>query len=131
MMRGTVVGSVWAARHAPGLDGQKLLLVAAKDAEGRHTGRLVVATDVLDARAGAPRQTITSSPTPASSVSAQTTRSSVGSEAAAPAAPGAATAAPGGRSPRRYGRTSSSFTPWACGHFTVDHTVPATRPRNI
>jgi microcompartment protein CcmK/EutM len=52
MMRGTVVGSVWAARHAPGLDGQKLLLVAAKDAAGRHTGRLVVATDVLDARAG-------------------------------------------------------------------------------
>lgn len=52
MIRGTVIGHVWAARHAPGLDGQKLLLVAAQDADGRPTGRLVVATDVLDARGG-------------------------------------------------------------------------------
>jgi microcompartment protein CcmK/EutM len=52
MMRGTVIGQVWAARHAPGLDGQKLLVVAARDAAGRPTGRLVVATDVLDARGG-------------------------------------------------------------------------------
>jgi microcompartment protein CcmK/EutM len=52
MMRGTIIGQVWAARHAPGLDGQKLLLVAARDAAGRATGRLVVATDVLDARGG-------------------------------------------------------------------------------
>jgi microcompartment protein CcmK/EutM len=52
MMRGTVIGQVWATRHAPGLDGQKLLLVAARDADGAATGRLVVATDVLDARAG-------------------------------------------------------------------------------
>ncbi len=52
MIRGTVVGQVWAARKARGLDGQKLLLVAAQDAEGRPSGRLVVAVDVLDARAG-------------------------------------------------------------------------------
>lgn len=52
MMRGTVIGQVWAARHAPGLDGQRLLVVAARDAAGRPTGRLVVATDVLDARGG-------------------------------------------------------------------------------
>ena len=52
MMRGTVIGQLWAARHAPGLDGQKLLLVAARDATGRATGRLVVAIDVLDARTG-------------------------------------------------------------------------------
>jgi microcompartment protein CcmK/EutM len=52
MMRGVVVGQVWGTRHAPGLDGQKLLLVAARDADGRLTGRLVVATDVLDARGG-------------------------------------------------------------------------------
>ena len=48
MMRGTIIGQVWATRHAPGLDGQKLLVVAARDAAGRPTGRLVVAIDVLD-----------------------------------------------------------------------------------
>ncbi|HLK89108.1 MAG TPA: EutN/CcmL family microcompartment protein [Polyangia bacterium] len=52
MIRGTVVGQVWATRKARGLDGQTLLLVAAQDAEGRPSGRLVVAVDVLDARAG-------------------------------------------------------------------------------
>jgi microcompartment protein CcmK/EutM len=48
MIRGTVVGQVWATRRAPGLDGQKLLLVAADDG----AGRLVVCSDTLDARAG-------------------------------------------------------------------------------
>lgn len=52
MIRGTVLGQVWATRKARGLDGQRLLLVAARDATGRSTGRVVVATDVLDARAG-------------------------------------------------------------------------------
>lgn len=52
MMRGTVIGHVWATRHAPGLDGQKLLLVAARDADGRASGRLVVASDILDTRGG-------------------------------------------------------------------------------
>jgi ethanolamine utilization protein EutN len=52
MIRGTVVGQVWATRKAHGLDGQKLLLVAARDADGHASGRLVVAVDVLDARAG-------------------------------------------------------------------------------
>jgi microcompartment protein CcmK/EutM len=52
MIRGTVIGQVWATRHAPGLAGQTLLLVAARDAAGRATGRLVVASDVLDARGG-------------------------------------------------------------------------------
>ena len=52
MIRGTVVGQVWATRKARGLEGQTLLLVAARDAEGRATGRLVVASDTLDARAG-------------------------------------------------------------------------------
>src|SRR4051812_22918045 len=78
-------------------------------------------------RAACPNATITSSPGPASSVSAQTTRSSVGSDAVEPSVG----AAPGARSPTRYGRTSSSFSPCAEGHFTVDQTVPATRPRNI
>ena len=52
MIRGTVVGQVWATRQAPGLDGRKLLLVAARDADGQPSGRLVVAVDVLDARGG-------------------------------------------------------------------------------
>lgn len=52
MIRGTVVGEVWATRKARGLDGRKLLLVAARDGGGRASGRLVVAVDVLDARAG-------------------------------------------------------------------------------
>lgn len=52
MIRGTVVGEVWATRKARGLDGRKLVLVAARDAEGRASGRLVVAVDTLDVRAG-------------------------------------------------------------------------------
>ena len=52
MIRGVVVGQVWGTRKARGLEGQKLLLVAAHDADGRPTGRLVVASDVLDARTG-------------------------------------------------------------------------------
>jgi microcompartment protein CcmK/EutM len=52
MIRGTVLGQVWATRQARGLDGQRLLVVAERDAAGAATGRLVVASDVLDARAG-------------------------------------------------------------------------------
>lgn len=52
MIRGTIVGTVWATRQARGLAGRKLVLVAARDAEGRASGRLVVAIDTLDADAG-------------------------------------------------------------------------------
>jgi microcompartment protein CcmK/EutM len=52
VIRGTVIGQVWATRKARGLDGQKLLLVSARDADGQATGRVVVAIDVLDAREG-------------------------------------------------------------------------------
>ena len=52
MIRGMVVGQVWATRKARGLDGRKLLVVAAHAADGRPTGRLVVAVDVLDAGVG-------------------------------------------------------------------------------
>jgi microcompartment protein CcmK/EutM len=52
VIRGTVVGQVWGTRKARGLHGQTLLLIAARDAEGNPSGRLVVAADVLDARAG-------------------------------------------------------------------------------
>lgn len=46
MMRGRVVGEVWATRKSAGLEGRKLLLV------GGQSDRLVVAVDTLDARAG-------------------------------------------------------------------------------
>jgi microcompartment protein CcmK/EutM len=52
MIRGTVVGQVWGTRKARGLEGRKLLLVAARDAAGQLSGRLVVAVDVLAADAG-------------------------------------------------------------------------------
>lgn len=47
MIRGTVKGQVWATKKAPGLEGQKLLLVAADGDD-----RLVVGVDTLDARKG-------------------------------------------------------------------------------
>ena len=52
MIRGTIIGNVWATRQAPGLTGRKLVLVAARDADGAASGRVVVAIDSLDARAG-------------------------------------------------------------------------------
>jgi microcompartment protein CcmK/EutM len=52
VIRGTIVGNVWATRKAPGLAGHKLVLVAALDADGAASGRVVVAIDTLDARAG-------------------------------------------------------------------------------
>jgi ethanolamine utilization protein EutN len=52
MIRGTVVGQVWATRQARGLDGHKLLVVAERDADGQASGRIVVAIDVLGAGPG-------------------------------------------------------------------------------
>jgi len=52
VIRGTIIGAVWATRQARGLAGRKLVLVAARDADGRSTGRVVVAIDTLDAGAG-------------------------------------------------------------------------------
>ena len=55
MIRGTIVGEVWATRKHPALAGAKLILVAEQelsDSGFSHTGRLVVARDRLDARAG-------------------------------------------------------------------------------
>ena len=55
MIRGRVMGEVWATKKAPRLAGRKLLLVAetcmTSDGE-RPTGRVVVATDLLDAGQG-------------------------------------------------------------------------------
>jgi microcompartment protein CcmK/EutM len=52
MIRGTIIGNVWATRQAAGLTGRKLVLVAARDADGAASGRVVVAIDTMDARAG-------------------------------------------------------------------------------
>jgi len=52
MIRGTLIGQVWATRQAPGIQGRKLVLVAARDGAGAPTGRVVVAIDTLDAAAG-------------------------------------------------------------------------------
>jgi microcompartment protein CcmK/EutM len=52
VIRGTIIGNVWATRQAAGLTGRKLVLVAARDADGAATGRVVVAIDTMDARAG-------------------------------------------------------------------------------
>ena len=47
MIRGTVVGQVWATRRAAGLDGSTLLLVRVE-----QTDRLVVCVDTMDAGVG-------------------------------------------------------------------------------
>ncbi len=52
MIRGTIIGNVWATRQTPGLTGRKLVLVAERDAAGHASGRVVVAIDTLDARSG-------------------------------------------------------------------------------
>jgi microcompartment protein CcmK/EutM len=52
VIRGTIIGNLWATRQAAGLTGSKLVLVAARDADGAASGRVVVAVDTLDARAG-------------------------------------------------------------------------------
>jgi ethanolamine utilization protein EutN len=55
VIRGRVLGEVWATRKAPRLSGKKLLLVAEMRVlpQGeRPTGRVVVATDLLDAGEG-------------------------------------------------------------------------------
>jgi len=52
MIRGKIIGQVWGARQVPGLEGRKLVLVAAQDAAQAPTGRLVVAIDTLGLRSG-------------------------------------------------------------------------------
>jgi ethanolamine utilization protein EutN len=52
VIRGTIIGTVWATRQARGLSGCKLVLVAERDADARPNGRVVVAIDTLDAAAG-------------------------------------------------------------------------------
>lgn len=47
MIRGRVIGEVWATRKAPGLDGRRLLIVGVD-----RQDRAMVAIDTLDARSG-------------------------------------------------------------------------------
>ena len=47
MLRGKVLGEVWATRKAPGLEGRRLLIVGVDGAD-----RAMVAIDTLDAREG-------------------------------------------------------------------------------
>ena len=47
MIRGRVIGEVWATRKLPGLEGRRMVLVAATGAD-----RVLVAYDTLDAREG-------------------------------------------------------------------------------
>jgi microcompartment protein CcmK/EutM len=47
VIRGRVVGDVWATRKAPGLGGRRLVLVAVAGQD-----RVMVAIDTLDSRAG-------------------------------------------------------------------------------
>jgi ethanolamine utilization protein EutN len=47
VIRGKVVGEVWATRKSEKLEGRRLLLVAVEDAD-----RVMVAVDTLDAREG-------------------------------------------------------------------------------
>ena len=56
MIKGVVLGEVWATRKHPRVEGRKLLLVAQletrEDGREEATGRVVVAVDLLDARVG-------------------------------------------------------------------------------
>lgn len=51
MLRARVIGEIWATRKAPGLTGQRLLVLAPQGANG-PTGSLWIAADVLDAGVG-------------------------------------------------------------------------------
>lgn len=55
MIRGVVIGQVWATKRNPRLSNKRLLLVAEMVTKGHDrqpSGRVVVATDDLDARVG-------------------------------------------------------------------------------
>ena len=52
MVLGKVIGTVVASRKEPTLEGLKLLLVAACDANGKVTGNPVVAADAVGAGVG-------------------------------------------------------------------------------
>ncbi len=52
MVKGRVIGEVWASRKCVALAGRSLKLVAEEPAAGARTGRVLVAVDTLDAERG-------------------------------------------------------------------------------
>ena len=52
MFLGRVVGCVWATVKAPGLEGQRLLIVQPLTPEMKKTGKRIVCTDATGAGAG-------------------------------------------------------------------------------
>jgi microcompartment protein CcmK/EutM len=52
VIRGVVIGEVWATKKVAGVSHQALKLVAVSDAQGRAPSRVVVAFDILDAPLG-------------------------------------------------------------------------------
>lgn len=53
MIKGVVIGEVWATKKVPGIEGRRLKLVAELGRNGfTSTGRVVVAIDTLDANIG-------------------------------------------------------------------------------
>ncbi len=52
MLKGKVIGEVWATRKVEQIENRKLLLVAELDNTGKETEHVLVAYDNLDARAG-------------------------------------------------------------------------------
>lgn len=52
MLKGRIIGEVWATKKCEALAPYRLKLVAESDASGGSTGRVVVAMDTLDAERG-------------------------------------------------------------------------------
>ena len=52
MIRGRVIGEVWATKMVDSLLDKKILLVAQADSSGGYSGRVVVAFDLIDAGIG-------------------------------------------------------------------------------
>ena len=52
MIKGVVVGEVWATRKIEIAEGNKMILVAELDSSGNETGKVIVAFDKLDAIRG-------------------------------------------------------------------------------
>ena len=56
MIRGKIIGEVWATKKTPDIEGKKLVLVSQlsvfQDGSRQPVGRVIVATDNLDASTG-------------------------------------------------------------------------------
>jgi len=52
VLKGRIIGEVWATKKCEALAPYRLKLVAETDSEGRSTGRVLVAMDTMDAERG-------------------------------------------------------------------------------